>query len=272
MSAGEQTVATHPSFDAHRAIDNGEFRVYFQPQIDLRSQQLTGAEALVRWSGPDGLVSPASFMTELEQAESLLPLLQLVANSTSREMSRWLRRAPGMEVAINSSAAELDDTDLVAVMADVLDMWRVDPAHLKLEIAAPGLAADMERSRRTLWQLRELGIRVSIDNLGIEHLAMAELHELPIDELKIDRSLTRAVLDDKSVCEQISSAVHRAHAAGRNIVAEGIESEEVQACLQGLDCDIGQGFLYGQPLTGHEFERCWLIEHAATAATERSHD
>ncbi|MBT8423070.1 MAG: EAL domain-containing protein, partial [Gammaproteobacteria bacterium] len=165
--------SSHPLFDAHKAIENGEFRVHFQPQFDLRTGQLSGAEALVRWSGPDGLMAPGSFMNELERARSMIPLLQFVMNNTSREVARWVRRSPNFHMAINSSATDLEDTDLVDVLADVLRMWSLDPARLTLEVTETSLMRNPDQSVATLSRLRQLGIRTSIDDFGTGYSSLS---------------------------------------------------------------------------------------------------
>jgi len=256
--------ASHPLFDAHKAIENGEFRVHYQPQFDLKTRQLVGAEALVRWSGPDGLVSPGSFMNELERARALMPLLQFVMNSSSREMARWVRRKPTLQVAINSSATDLEDADLVEIMREVLGMWNLDPAQLKLEITETSLMRDPALGIDTLSRLRELGVKTSIDDFGTGYSSLSWLKNLPVDELKIDRSFVRNIIDDKRDRKIVESVIDLAHAMDLTVVAEGIEAEGVLQLLAAAGCDVGQGFFFSQPLTGAEFERCWLNERQTT--------
>ncbi len=257
----------HPLFDAHKAIENGEFRVHYQPQLDLVTRKLVGAEALVRWAGPDGLVSPASFMTELERAHSMLPLLNFVMNNASRELARWSRRLPGLKVAINSSAADLEDTDLVEIMREVLGMWNVDPTSLKLEITETSLMRDTEVGIRTLTELRELGVRTSIDDFGTGYSNLTWLKDLPVDELKIDRSFVSNIIESRKDRRIVESIIGLAHAMDMKVVAEGIESEGVLHVLRDAGCDTGQGYFFSQPMAAIEFERCWLIEqHTAEPA------
>ena len=252
--------ASHPLFDAHKAIENGEFRVHYQPQFDLQTRELVGAEALVRWSSPDGLLSPASFMNELERARSLMPLLQFVINNTSREMARWVRRAPDLRVAVNSSATDLEDTDLVDIMSDVLGMWNVDPSHLKLEITETSLMRNPELGIETLQRLRDLGISASIDDFGTGYSNLTWLKDLPVDELKIDKSFVRRVIDESRDRKIVEAMIDLAHAIGLRVVGEGIESEGLMHVMREIGCDIGQGYFFSQPLTASEFERCWLVQ------------
>jgi len=262
--ARQSGTASHPLFDAHKAIENGEFRVHYQPQFDLQTRSLVGAEALVRWSGPDGLLSPASFMNELERARSLMPLLQFVINNTSREMARWVRRVPELRVAVNSSATDLEDTDLVDIMGDVLAMWNLDPSHLKLEITETSLMRNPKLGIDTLQRLRELGISTSIDDFGTGYSNLTWLKDLPVDELKIDKSFVQRVIDERRDRKIVEAIIDLAHAIGLRVVGEGIESEGIMHVIREVGCDIGQGYFFSQPLTGVEFERCWLTQPAGT--------
>ncbi len=261
-SHDEETLGTssHPLFDAHKAIENGEFRVHYQPQFELRTRRLVGAEALVRWSGPDGLVAPGSFMNELERARALMPLLQFVMNNSSREMARWTRRMPDLQVSINSSANDLEDADLVEIMGEVLGMWNLDPSQLKLEITETSLMRDPALGIETLGRLRELGVQTSIDDFGTGYSSLSWLKNLPVDELKIDRSFVQRIIDDKRDRKIVESIIDLAHAMNLTVVAEGIESEGVLRVLAEAGCDIGQGYFFSQPLTAAEFERCWLSD------------
>ncbi len=250
--------SSHPMFDAHRAIENGEFRVHYQPQFDLGSRNLVGVEALVRWSGPEGLVAPGCFMTELERARAMMPLLQFVTNNASRDMARWIRHCPKLQVSINSSATDLEDTDLVEIMSEVLAMWNLAPSQLTLEITEASLMRNPKLGIETLSRLRGLGVRTSIDDFGTGYSSLAWLKSLPLDELKIDRSFIKTIIEDKRDRKIVESVIELAHAMGLSVVAEGIESEGVMHVLREAGCDIGQGYFFSQPLTGVEFERGWL--------------
>ncbi|MEE4184606.1 MAG: GGDEF domain-containing phosphodiesterase [Gammaproteobacteria bacterium] len=258
--------ATHPLFDARSAIENGEFRVFYQPQFALEGCELVGVEALIRWAGPNGLVAPGSFMNELERSRALLPLLQLVINNASREMARWVRRVPELTVSINSTAADLEDADLAQVMSEVLSMWNLDPRHLTLEITETSLMSNPERGIATLCELRELGMRTSIDDFGTGYSSLAWLKDLPVDEIKIDRSFVTRIVDDARDRQIVESIIDLGHAMNLTVVAEGIESAAMLRVLQGAGCDVGQGYWFAEPLSAREFERGWLAEPAAVSA------
>jgi diguanylate cyclase len=255
---GPDSAVVHPLFDARQAIENGEFRVFFQPKIELCSARVAGAEALVRWHGPDGLVAPASFLAEIERKHAMGPLLHFVMNTAAREMARWLRLSPGLSIAINSTASDLDDSDFVELIAEVLGLWSLDPQHLILEITETTLMRNPVTSIEALHSLRALGVRTSIDDFGTGYSSLAYLKDLPVDELKIDRSFVQNICSNPVEREIVSTIIQLGKAMGIKVVAEGIESAAVAHELEALGCDYGQGYYYGKPVTGRDFERRWL--------------
>lgn len=257
-TTGPDSAVVHPCFDARQAIDNGEFRVFFQPKIELHSATVAGAEALVRWHGPDGLVAPASFLAEIERRHAMAPLLHFVMNTAAREMARWLRLVPGLSIAINSTASDLDDSDFVELIAEVLGLWSLDPQHLVLEITETTLMRNPTSSIDALHALRALGVRTSIDDFGTGYSSLAYLKDLPVDELKIDRSFVQNICINPVEREIVTTIIQLGKAMGIRVVAEGIESAAVAQELKSLGCDYGQGYFYGKPISGRDFERRWL--------------
>ena len=258
VKAGAVIPVLHPLFDARQAIENGELRVFFQPKIELRGAMVAGAEALVRWHGPDGLVAPASFLAEIERKHAMGPLLHFVTNTAAREMARWLRLRPGLSIAINSTTSDLDDSDFVELIAEVLGLWSLDPQHLVLEITETNLMRNPAASIEALHALRALGIRTSIDDFGTGYSSLAYLKDLPVDELKIDRSFVQNICISPVEREIVATIIKLGKAMGIKVVAEGIESAAVAHELKLLGCDYGQGYYYGKPISGRDFERRWL--------------
>jgi len=255
----------HPLFDARQAIENGEFRVFFQPKIELSSDSIAGAEALVRWHGPDGLVAPASFLAEIERKHAMAPLLHFVMNNAAREMARWLRLLPGISIAVNSTASDLGDGDFVALVAEILGLWGLDPRYLVLEITETTLMRNPKASIETLHALRDLGVRTSIDDFGTGYSSLAYLKDLPVDELKIDRSFVQRICTNRAEREIVATIIKLGKAMGIRVVAEGIESAPIAQELRLLGCDYGQGYHFGKPVSGRDFERRWLSGDTGTA-------
>ena len=251
---------THPLFDAKRAIENGEFRVHYQPKVDLASGTPVGAEALVRWHSADGLISPANFLSEIERSRAMAPLLDFVVNSTARELSRWITCVPNFSISVNVTTTDIEDVDLVDVLTDVLGMWNIEPQHLIVEVTETMLMNDVDTGIETLHKLRELGIRTSIDDFGTGYSSLAYLRDLPVDEIKIDRRFITRILEDDKDEGIVRTLISLAHAMDLTVVAEGIESEAVANALLNMNCDIGQGYHFGHPVTAKQFEADWFSE------------
>ena len=249
---------THPLFDAKNAIENGEFRVHFQPKVNLATGTVVGAEALVRWQSPGGLVSPANFLSEIERSRSMAPLLHFVVNCSAREVAKWVKYSPNFAVSINATTSDIEDTDLVEVLTDVLRIWGINPRHLLLEVTETMLMSDIDKSIDTLRRLRELGVRTSIDDFGTGYSSLAYLRDLPVDEIKIDQRFVRRIVDDETDRRIVESLVALAQAMKLSVVAEGVEDESVANTLIAMGCDIGQGYYFGRPASANEFEDAWL--------------
>jgi EAL domain-containing protein (putative c-di-GMP-specific phosphodiesterase class I) len=204
------------------------------------------------------LLAPASFLAEIERKHAMAPLLQFVMNTAAREMARWIRRLPGMSIAVNSTASDLGDSDFVTLIAEVLGLWSLDPRHLVLEITETTLMRNPVASIETLRALRELGVRTSIDDFGTGYSSLAYLKDLPVDELKIDRSFVQRICTNPMEHEIVATIIKLGQAMGIRVVAEGIESAEIAQALKQLGCDYGQGYYFGKPVSGRDFERHWL--------------
>lgn len=255
-----------PGFCGRQALDNGELRVRYQPQVDLRSGRLSGVEALVRWQSAEGVVGPDAFLGQVERDRLHAPLLQFVMNYAAREMARWLRRSPELQVAINLSASDLEDEDLFEYIEQLLNMWQLAPRALKLEITESSLMRDPERSLRVLNELRMLGVSLSIDDFGNGILSRAWLERFAVDELKIDRALVACSAVDADDRNFVESVIHLAQLLGLGVVAVGVEDETIAAIMRDAGCPIGQGYLFSRPVSGREFERSWLLRCEDVAA------
>jgi EAL domain-containing protein (putative c-di-GMP-specific phosphodiesterase class I) len=249
---------THPLFDAKSAIENGEFRVHFQPKVSLVTGDVVGAEALVRWQSEAGLISPANFLSEIERSRAMAPLLQFVVNSAAREVANWVGSAPEFSISINATSSDIEDADLVEVLADVLQVWGISPRHLVVEVTETMLMKDVDKGVHTLHKLRDLGIHTSIDDFGTGYSSLAYLHDLPVSEIKIDQRFVRRIVDDQTDRRIVESLIVLAQAMDLRVVAEGIEDAAVADALISMGCDIGQGYYFGKPVAAVEFEETWL--------------
>ncbi|TFV79170.1 EAL domain-containing protein [Blastococcus sp. CT_GayMR19] len=239
------------------AISDGQLEVHLQPQVSLADGRVVGAEALVRWNHPiRGLLSPAELLPAAEQAGLLRPLTDTVLELALAAAARWwnLRSVP---VSVNLSAANVTDLDLPGKVALALVRHALPARALTLELVEDTLMADPERGRQVLGELRRLGVRTSIDDYGTGYSSLAYLRHLPADELKLDRSLTADVDNDRRAVAIVRHTVALAHELGLSLVAEGVEDATTAGLLADLGCDVAQGYAVARPMPVTEF-LSWL--------------
>jgi diguanylate cyclase (GGDEF)-like protein len=242
-----------------QALTRGEFRLVYQPQIGLKTLTLSGAEALLRWHHPDiGLVSPTAFIPIAEETGLILPIGQWVLREACREAAAWRRLGFRGRVAINVSPVQFGQDDFVAFVKTALKDARVPPDAVELELTESALAGDVERVAEKMRDLKSLGLSFAVDDFGTGYSSLSHLQELPVDVIKIDISFVRqiAAADDRSPV--IETIVAMAHALGKTLVAEGVETLAQQAYLGALGCDVVQGFLHGRPVPAADFIAKWM--------------
>lgn len=246
-------------FDVEEALKAGEFEIFYQPQVDLRSGRLHGAEALVRWCHPRvGYVPPGQFLPAIENSQSIRSLLWFVLNSSLRQVAAWAEGSPEFNVSVNLAAGNLADPDLVDLIENAINVWSLPAARLTLELTESSLMQNPAASARAMGKLRSLGARTSIDDFGTGYSSLAYLRDLPADELKIDRAFVARVLAADRDRDIVASIVQLAHAVQLEVVAEGIEDQATLAALADTGCDLGQGFHFGAPMPAADFEAAWL--------------
>jgi diguanylate cyclase (GGDEF)-like protein len=232
--------------DLRRAIDAGELSVVYQPKVELATGALAGVEALVRWMHPErGLVLPSSFVTRAEHTALMRPLTMYVLERALAQVAAWRRDGLDLRVAVNVSARGLLDRGLAEDVAALLRRYDVPAGALELEFTEATIMSDPDRAGEVLEALHLLGVRLAIDDFGTGMSSVRGLHRLPIEEIKIDRSL----LPDSTV---VRSTIALAKSLGLSVVAEGIEDDHMRRRLAALGCDFGQGYLFSPPLAGDE--------------------
>ncbi|HEY6553290.1 MAG TPA: EAL domain-containing protein, partial [Vicinamibacteria bacterium] len=239
--------------DLRKAIDRGEFEVHYQPQIDLRQRRLTGVEALIRWRHPElGLVSPTEFISLLEETGLILPVGEWVLRQACGQKKAW--RDEGLAVArmsVNLSSRQLNDPSLVATVSRILGETALDPSDLELEITE-GMIEDADQALKILHGLSAMGVTLAIDDFGMGYSSLAHLKRFPIDTLKIDRTFVRDVTTDSDDAAIAKAIIAMAHSLKLKVIAEGVETKEQLAFLNGESCDEFQGFLFSQAIPGHD--------------------
>jgi diguanylate cyclase (GGDEF)-like protein len=251
--------------DLRLAIDAGALELHYQPQADLVTGEVHGAEALVRWTHPErGFLSPAEFLPLAERTGLIRGLTLGVLAQAVHQAAAWHRAGRALTVSVNLSARNLTDPSLPGELAEMLRAAALPPALLVLEITESTVMGDLGRSLAVLHELRALGVQVAVDDFGTGHSSLSYLQDLPVDELKIDRSfvLARGTGAGDAI---IATVVRLGHALGLRIVAEGIEDEPTWDRLRELGCDLAQGYLLSRPLPPAAFD-AWLAARPTPAA------
>jgi len=232
----------------HRTLERGELAVHYQPIKELRSQKLVAMEALLRWSHPGlGPVAPTEFIPIAEDTGLIVGIGRWVLEKACSDCRAWREAGNEVGVSINLSGRQLINSDLVEDVRDVLERTKLPPEVVTFELTESILVTTDEASRATLEALRAIGVRLSIDDFGTGYSSLSYLAELPVDDLKVDRSfISRLGHDDQSLF-MVDAVVELAHSQGLTVIAEGIETELELAELRRTRCDLAQGFLLGRP-------------------------
>jgi diguanylate cyclase (GGDEF)-like protein len=248
--------------ELRRALDNDELVLHFQPKVALNSGRVIGVEALIRWQHPErGLLGPGDFLGLAERTGLIADVTRWVLDAAMRQCSAWRREGNELPVAVNLAAANIVDTALPEAVASILQRWGVPGHMLECEISEDTVMGDPRRATDVLERLRELGVRLSLDDFGTGHSSLSYLKRLPLDEVKIDRSFVIGMADDPSDAAIVRSTIDLARHLGLEVVAEGVETAEVLDVLAALECDVAQGFLLSRPLPAAELDG-WLAARA----------
>jgi diguanylate cyclase (GGDEF)-like protein/PAS domain S-box-containing protein len=233
----------------HRALERGEFRLFFQPIVALSDAHCLGAEALVRWQHPErGLIGPAEFIGHAEETGLIVQLGWWVIQEAARNAARWqLEHAEPFQVSINLSARQLVQPDLAAGVADVIAQTGVRPSSLCFEITESVLMDDADTVIDVISRVRALGVEFAIDDFGTGYSSLGYLKRFPVDAVKIDRSFVSGLGADPGDAAIVSAVIGLAHALGLRVTAEGVETEAQLAALIGLECDEAQGYFFLPP-------------------------
>ncbi len=236
------------------ALQQQQLLMHYQPQIDLQSGRVVGVEALVRWPDPaEGMISPAVFIPVAEESGLIRPLTIWVLAESMRECERWHRAGLALDVSINLSALNLLDPELPEALQAALTETGLHPRHVNLEITESCFMASPQRAMAILQSLHESGFKLSIDDFGTGYSSLSYLKSMPIDELKIDQSFVRKLLQSPGDQAIVSSTIALAHNFKLRVVAEGIEDAATADWLRTQHCDIGQGYTYARPMPPAEF-------------------
>ena len=245
-----------------KAVENGEITAFYQPQIDLRTGQLLGFEALCRWRSPlHGLVPPNLFLPIAKAGGLMSQITQLMLHHSTQEIANLnLLLDENFHVSVNIDASDASRLDFPEFIEEVLINSKLRPEHLMLEVTESGMMKEMTNSLDILSRLRMKGVNLSIDDFGTGYSSLSMLHQMPFNELKIDQSFVKTLSTDKTSLAIVETSILLARKIGVMTVAEGIEDQDTWEKLSDMGCNIGQGYFIGKPMPFSELTtwyRAW---------------
>ena len=247
--------------ELRKAVANEEFVLYYQPQINLKTGDLIGCEALIRWEHPTrGLLAPFFFIDTIESNGLIIPVGKWVIQEACRQCGEWARRGlDNLKISINLSTRQFSDPDLINNIKDAIAKENIHPSQLEFEVTESLLATDIKHAIDLLNELQSLGLTIAIDDFGTGYSSLSYLKQLPLDKLKIDRAFVMDIPENNDDKQITAAIIAMAHTLNLKVVAEGVESKAQMAFLQSLNCEIGQGYLFNKPISAEQFERLSVI-------------
>ena len=248
--------------ELRRAIDCDELVLHYQPKADLRSGQVSGVEALVRWQHPErGLIGPDEFIPLAERTGLIRDLTHVVLDAALGQVRTWRAQGIDLSVSVNLSARDLLDLELPETVRSLLAQHEIAADRLELEITESVILADPMRARAVLSRLDAMGVQLAIDDFGIGYSSLAYLKRLPVSEIKIDRSFVLNMESDDNDGVIVRSTIDLGRNLGLRVVAEGVENEATWHKLGALNCDQAQGYFLSRPVPGDQIA-AWLRDRA----------
>ena len=254
-----------------RAVSDGELVLYYQPQVNMESGSILGAEALLRWNHPTrGLLLPGKFLEALESHSLALQVGCWIIDEACKQASAWrVLGLPALRMSVNLFAAQVNAGNLAEVVEETLKRYSLPPEALELEVTETVMLHNDDHVLRPFERLRERRVRIAFDDFGTGHASLSMLKRFPLTTIKIDRGFVRDLLADRYDAAIVQALLGLARAMGLDAVAEGVETKEQEAVLLALGCKIGQGYLYARALPAEEFTRLFgrlrTEENAAVA-------
>jgi diguanylate cyclase (GGDEF)-like protein/PAS domain S-box-containing protein len=241
--------------ELRRALAHREFELFYQPQIDLRSNRIIGAEALIRWRHPTkGLVRPLDFLPFAEEMGLIIPINEWVMHEACREAHSWQAKGLGpLRIAINLSPVQFKNRSMTELVTRILQNTKLDPSLLELELTESILMRDAEAVTVELRQLRALGVSVSIDDFGTGYSSLSYVKKFPVDRIKIDQSFVRNIATDPNDAAIVRAIINLGHSLGIDVIAEGVDSQEQVEMLRAEGCEEAQGYLFAKPCPAEDF-------------------
>lgn len=254
--------------DLRKAVELGEFRVYYQPIVSLCDRQIVGFEALSRWQRPEGIIMPGEFITVADETGLILAINRQLIHEACTQVRAWqgqFRSDVPLTIGINISPKQFAEHDLASQIGQILQDTGIDPSCVDLEITETIAMADAERSDLVLSELKALGLRLNIDDFGTGYSSLSRLQRFPVDALKIDRSFISGIAHDPETHEIVRIIVELAHSLGLQVVAEGVETQEQFELLKLMGCELAQGYLFSAAVTPETIDQLLTDNRAQTS-------
>ncbi|MFA6970459.1 MAG: EAL domain-containing protein [Gallionella sp.] len=250
----------HLQGQLRKAVKNQEFMLHYQPQIDIGSGRLVGAEALVRWQHPElGLIPPGKFIPLAERSGLIIQIGEWVLNEACRQAQQWCANGQPLVMAVNLSALQFKRGNLLETVANALKQSGLKADLLELELTESILLQDVDVAIKTLRSLKEMGVKLSIDDFGTGYSSLSYLKRLAVDKLKIDQSFVRDLAEDPDSAAIVRAIIQLGHTLQLTVIAEGVEDAAQLAFLRNYGCDEAQGYFYSRPVPAAEFVK--LLEN-----------
>lgn len=242
-------------------MDNGEFVIYYQPQVELQKKEIKSFEALLRWNHlTKGLLLPAEFVPTAEKAGLMVSIGKWMFAEICNQLKYWEKAGYGqVEISMNLSGRQFADKGFMNYVIETLEEMKVNPKQIILEITEDVALENLEQTIQTMNKLKELGIRFSLDNFGTGYSSMNYLKRLPVDNLKIDKMFMDGIWEEDGNGDMLEAMLSIAKAFRLNVIAEGVESSNQEKFLKGTNCDLVQGFLYSEPVSKEMAEKLLSI-------------
>ncbi|RSD28305.1 bifunctional diguanylate cyclase/phosphodiesterase [Mesobacillus subterraneus] len=250
------------TLEAHlrKAIERNELELYYQPQIDLATKEITSFEALLRWNNSElGFISPAEFIPLAEDTGLIIPIGNWVIDKACRQIKEWTEKADKpIRIAVNISPKQFLQIDLVRIIKNSIEQYSIDPSLLEIEITE-GAMQDTKETIPILKKLKDLGIKISVDDFGTGYSSLSYLKQFPIDVLKIDQSFIRDIKYNGKDAAIITTIIHLGKSLGMEVIAEGVEEQGQVDFLVGVDCEKAQGYYFARPLKVRDAEEQFIL-------------
>ena len=240
--------------DLRDALSRNQFHLVYQPQISYREHRVVGVEALIRWQHPEhGLVPPDLFIPLAEQNGTIIAIGEWVLDQACRQLREWHDQGfTELRMAVNLSTVQLHHTELPRVVNNLMQIYRLPPRSLELEVTETGLMEDISTAAQHLLSLRRSGALIAIDDFGTGYSSLSYLKSLPLDKIKIDKSFVQDLLDDDDDATIVRAIIQLGKSLGMQVIAEGVETAEQEAYIISEGCHEGQGYHYSKPLPARE--------------------